>query len=552
MSMHDRPLGNDAAEKQNEELYQMVDTDVLIVGAGPTGLLLACELILNGIKAVVLDSSPGPNEEPRANGVGGLAVRLLDHRGLYADLTGLPEPPVRMPMSMFSAMRFDLSDIPSSQFYLAPVQQPRLTATLARRASTGGADLRWSRRLTALTQHDDHVSVEVDGPDGVNQITTRYLVGADGGRSATRKFARIDFPGMSSNDAVFRIGRGFGPPREWLDPATGGLNVPGYGHVTPMTFLRAGSGMFLWGQVERLSMLGTLELAPTPDDTRGGSEHPGFGDPLTVEELEASIVRVLGAPVTMTPAEDQEPLLRRFSGINSRIAAHYRCGRVLLAGDAAHVHSPLGGPGLNLCLQDAANLGWKLAAVLDGRADPTLLDTYDTERRLAAERVILHSRAQFALLRPGPEITALREVFSELLGESAVARHLADTMSGATVRYPSEPGDHPAVGYWVPDMAIDTHEGGVRRIAELARDGRPLLLDFTTGGLQQAVSDSAHLTTVTGTPVEPVGFTVRRTRDHRRSHQHGLEPRRRDMAVANPKRLTPPIQCGIELILRGG
>jgi hypothetical protein len=203
-------------------------------------------------------------------------------------------------------------------------------------------------------------------------------------------------------------------------------------------------------------------------------------------------------------------VLRRFAGINSRIAQRYRNGRVLLIGDAAHVHSPVGGPGLNLCLQDAANLGWKLANVLHGRVDPSLLDTYPTERRLAAENVMTHTRAQQALMRPGPEITALREVFGSLLSEPAVIRQLADTISGIAVRYPTELDDHPAVGYWVPDLTINTATSGVQRIAQLAHDGRPLLLDLTTGGLvAEALNDTTPVVNVvTGTPLAPVDLTA--------------------------------------------
>src|SRR6202012_5270276 len=172
--------------------------------------------------------------------------------------------------------------------------------------------------------------------------------------------------------------------------------------------------------------------------------------------------------------------LRRFRGINSRIASRYRAGRVILVGDAAHVHSPMGGPGLNLGLQDAANLGWKLAAVVSGRVESALLDTYEAERRPAAERVIMHSRAQLALVRPGPEVTALRELFSELLTEPDIVRRLSALVSGAENRYPSGRGAHPMAGYWVPDFAV-ANGGETRRVAELARTGRPLLLDVTEG-----------------------------------------------------------------------
>jgi 2-polyprenyl-6-methoxyphenol hydroxylase-like FAD-dependent oxidoreductase len=488
----------------------MTDADVVIAGGGPTGLMLACELALCGVTPIVLDSSPGPNSEPRANGIGGTAVRFLDHRGLYEELTGSSQHPQPSPVGIFSALKFDLSSIGSSQMYLLPVQQPRLARTLAERAGDSGADLRWGHRLRGFTPHPGGVTVDIDGPTGSYQINTGYLVGADGGRSLTRKLAGIGFPGMSSNDAVFRIGRGVTPPPAWVDRATGELDVPGYGPVPAITFLRAGTGMLLWAQLAGLSVVGTLELAPAPDNTRTDSEHPGFGDPLTTAELEDSLSRVLGARVPVQPAQPGgEVVLRRFAGINSRIADRYRHDRILLVGDAAHVHSPLGGPGLNLCMQDAANLGWKLAAVVRGRVAPTLLDTYDAERRLAAERVIMHSRAQFALLRPGPEITALRELFGELLNQPSVMEHLADTLAGTAVRYPTAPDDHPAVGRWVPDLTVDTSTHGVQRIAQLARDGRPLLLDFTEHGvLANTLGASPAVNAVTGTPIQPVDLTA--------------------------------------------
>ncbi|MGC2655789.1 MAG: FAD-dependent monooxygenase [Mycobacterium sp.] len=488
----------------------MTAADVVIAGGGPTGLMLAGELALGGVTPIVLDSSPGPNPEPRANGVSGTAVRFLDHRGLYEELTGSSEPPRPSPVGMFSGLRLDLSGTPSSQ-YLLPVQQPRLARTLAERAGHIGVEMRWGHSLRGFTPQQHGVVVEVDGPDGPYQINADYLVGADGGHSATRKLAGIAFPGMSSNDAVFRVGRGLMPPAEWRDPATGALNIPGHGPMPAMTFLRAGTGMFLWGQWEGLSLLGTLELAATPDNTRTDSEHAGFGDPLTTAELEDSLSRVLGVRVPVQPAPSGgEVVLRRFSGINSRAAERYRQDRVFLVGDAAHVHSPLGGPGLNLCLQDAANLGWKLAAVVRGRVDPKLLGTYEPERKLAAKQVLIHSRAQLALMRPGPEITALRELLGDLLQEAAVTRQLADTLSGTAVRYPTQPDDHPAVGHWVPDITVGTPAHGDRSIAQLARDGRPLLLDFTKRSTVAETLDGTGeaIAVVPGRPTEPVELTA--------------------------------------------
>jgi hypothetical protein len=200
--------------------------------------------------------------------------------------------------------------------------------------------------------------------------------------------------------------------------------------------------------------------------------------------------------------------LRRFSGINSRIASRYQVGRVILVGDAAHVHSPIGGPGLNLGLQDAVNLGWKLAAVLSGRVEPALLATYETERRPAAERVITQSRAQLALFRPGPEVTALRELFSELVTDPAIVRRLSDLLSGAENRYTMGADEHPLVGRWVPDFAV-AGASGTRRVAELARDGRPLLVDLTDRGeVAAALGDKEdRLTVAVGWSVDEVPAT---------------------------------------------
>lgn len=169
----------------------------------------------------------------------------------------------------------------------------------------------------------------------------------------------------------------------------------------------------------------------------------------------------------------------------------------------------MGGPGLNLGLQDAVNLGWKMAAVLRGRVAPALLDSYEAERRPAAERVIMHSRAQLALVRPGPEVTALRELFSELITDPDVVRRLAALISGSENRYGAGPDAHPLAGYWVPDFAVRT-AAGTRRVAELARDGRPLLIDLTEAGTVSATASdiSGQLTLAAGRPVGVVAATA--------------------------------------------
>lgn len=481
--------------------------DVVIAGAGPNGLMLAGELALAGIRPVVLDPMPGPNPQRRANGINGQGVRILDHRGLYGALAGTNEPPHLNPHAMFAAFPLDLTAVPDAQAFQLPIQQPRLVQVLAERAREYDGDIRWGHALTGFDQYADAVTVHVVGPEGPYDLRAKYLIGADGGTSMTRKLAGIDFPGMSSYDVVIRMGFDVLPPKEWVDPVNGGLDVPGFGRVPPLQFYRAEGGVFAYGALGGRAAVLIFELDSSPREER---REDGVESAMSLAELEASAKRVLGADVPLRPASPEGPLdLRRFSGINSRIASRYQVGRVILIGDAAHVHSPMGGPGLNLGLQDAVNLGWKLAAVLRGRVDPAMLGTYEAERRPAAERVIMHSRAQLALVRPGPEVTALRQLFSELLTDSDITRRLSDLISGAENRYLTDPDTHPLTGHWVPDFGV-ANGGETIRVAELARTGRPLLLDLTGSGVvAAAVADPAdQLTVVAGHPVGDVSATA--------------------------------------------
>jgi 2-polyprenyl-6-methoxyphenol hydroxylase-like FAD-dependent oxidoreductase len=430
-------------------------TDVLIAGGGPNGLLLACELALAGVRPVVLERLPEPTAEPRANGLVGQVVQLLDYRGLFQRFGGGAPGPTPVPAYQFGGLMLDARRLDPNPLYVLPVPQRRMEQVLEARARELGVEIRREHEVTGLSQDEDGVTVEVRGPDGDHRLRTRYLVGADGGRSLVRRLVGIDFPGTTDDTFVSRSGT-------VAIPGTGGITVPGLGRLRPFTFNRTPTGVFAFGQFQPGVYRITALEWNQPD--------PGPEGPMEIDELRAAVGRVLGADVPMTGVDG----LRRRPGVNSRQADRYRAGRVFLVGDAAHVHSGVGGPGLNLGLQDAVNLGWKLAAQVRGWAPPGLLDTYGSERQPVGERVVMHTRAQMALLSPGDNVTALRELFGELLADVDNTRRVVELMSGAEIRYGADP--HPLVGRWMPDLPL---RGPVSRVAELFRTARPVLLDLT-------------------------------------------------------------------------
>ncbi|NTY58009.1 FAD-dependent oxidoreductase [Mycolicibacterium sphagni] len=444
---------------------------VVISGAGPNGLMLACELALAGVQSTVLDVLPGPNDEPKANGLVGQVVRLLDMRGLYARITGLADPPHPSEGWIFSGMSLDFVGMDNNPMYALPIAQPKLVRFLDERARELGIDIRWGHELTGLKASGDGVELTIGTESGVYTMAASYLVGADGGRSFVRKSVGIDFPGATS-PTIARVAH-VSVPDEYVH-ADGGLDVPGFGRVA-FGHNRFDRGMVIYAPFEAdRTLLGTMEYG-TPS---GGEE------PMSLDELRESLARVLGTELPVDEPPGPGPhALRRINGQNTRQAERYREGRVLLVGDAAHVHSAMGGPGLNLGLQDVFNLGWKLAAVINGAAPDTLLDTYQAERFPVGERVMMHSMSQIALMAPGPEIAQLRKLFAEIIAVPQVTANMAALLAGSDVRY--EVGDdHPLSGYLVPDLTLD--DG--RRVASLLHKARPVLLDLCGG----AAAAGAH------------------------------------------------------------
>ncbi|BBX62149.1 FAD-dependent oxidoreductase [Mycobacterium saskatchewanense] len=437
--------------------------DIVISGAGPNGLMLACELALAGVRPVVLDKLPGPSPEPKANGLVGQVVRMLDMRGLYRAFTGDPTHPQPAGGWIFAAMTLNFQSVPDNPMYAMAIPQPRLVRLLEKRARDLGVDLRWGNELTALRHDPESVGLTVSSPGSDYRITAGHLVGADGGRSPVRKAVGIDFPGTTL-DVVGRLAHVHVPAE--LRRADGGIDIPGFGPL-PFGHTRLDTGGVIYAEFEPgQSLFGTMEFGPPVEET-----------PMSLAEVFASARRVLGVDVPFGEPKGPGPhALRRVNGQNTRHAAHYRDGRVLLLGDAAHVHSAMGGPGLNLGLQDAMNLGWKLAAHLKGDSPAGLLDTYESERHPVGERVMMHSQAQTALMLPGAEVAALRALLGELFDIHDVAKHMAALLAGSDVRY-DVGDDHRLSGWPAPELTL----ADGRRLAELLHDARPVLLDLGGG-----------------------------------------------------------------------
>ena len=508
------------------------DVGVLIAGGGPNGLMLAGELALNGVRPVVLERSAARDRPTRANGLIGRVAHVFDRRGLLTRCGMRDGPPPAAPFFQFGGLPLDLRDLTGNPMTVVPVTQPRVEEVLEERARELGADIRRGHELTGFTDAGDadgRVDCAVRGPDGTYRVRARYLIGADGSRSAVRKAAGIGFPGGGRDDFVARVAEVVVPDE--LRAPDGGLDVPGAGR-TPLGFTRTASGVFTTAELPTgVRLVGTNEWHRPPPE-----------GPMTLDELRASVRRVLGADLPMRAPDGPGPHRLFRHTLVSRCADRYRAGHVLLIGDAAHIQFGIGGPGLNLGLQDAVNLGWKLAAEVRGTAPAGLLDTYDAEHRPVAGRVLMQTRAQVALLAADDEVTGLRELFAELLREPAALRHVAATMAGADVRYPprvSTPAAHPLAGDWAPDLpvrlvprprpapanagapgrqataaagdgaahpdrdGVGAEAGCATRVAVLQRTGRPLLITLTespeptgpaartAGGTPTAAADTA-------------------------------------------------------------
>ncbi|MFC4112871.1 FAD-dependent monooxygenase [Nonomuraea zeae] len=454
----------------------MTNTDVIIVGAGPTGLMLAAELRLAGVRPLLLERQPQRRDTPKAGGLGGQILELLRHRGLLDRFQAACTGPAPAPRFPFGGVHLDFTQLTDPPLHALPLPQQELERLLEERAGELGADVRRGHQVVGVSQDDAAVRVDVQGPDGPYQASARYLVGCDGARSRVRDRAGIGFPGTTYPE-VNRLAQ-VTLPETVTVLGNGDLDVPGFGTIRA-GFTRTDQGLFGVGSSpgSQAVSLYTIEDESTEYDD---------DVPMTLTELQDSVHRVLGVHLPLAGSAR----LSRFT-FKARQAERYRHGRILLAGDAAHLF-PATGVALNAGLLDAVNLAWKLAADLDGWAPSGLLDTYHTERHLAGARTMLHARAQVALRRGhDPAAEALREVFSELLTDEQPLRRMGALVAGSDVRYPMS-GSHPLAGTFAPDLTLHTDQG-MTSLAELMHTGRPVLLDLAgRPDLREIAGDWRH------------------------------------------------------------
>jgi 2-polyprenyl-6-methoxyphenol hydroxylase-like FAD-dependent oxidoreductase len=461
--------------------------DVVIVGSGPTGLMLAAELRLGGADPVVLERLPEISQIPKGNGLIGQIVPTLDYRGLADRFRAETTFTGAVPQFPFGSVPLDFSRLGTGPLHIMAMPQRKLEQVLGEWLRDLGGSVRRGHEVLGLSQSGDGsaVTLHVRGPDGDYQVRTRYVVGCDGAHSLVRKQAGIGFPGVTSSDTS-RIGRVFLPTVR-ITPDGGHADVPGVGRVPLMITTQTPRGGYSLAPLTSLDKTAApgVFIFYTREDDSSAPDAPDV--PMTLDELRSSARRVLGADVPMT---DPQWLTRTVG--NSRQADRYRAGPVLLAGDAAHIFGA--GGSLNAGLLDAVNLGWKLAAHIAGWAPEGLLDSYHAERHRAGQRAILQTRAQKALSASDEYAAALRELFGELMQFAEPLRHLGMIMEGSDVRYEMPNGQarpHPLAGRFAPDLRLDTG-GGVTRVAELVRPAHGVLLDLSGSGTAVGPQTGAH------------------------------------------------------------
>ncbi|HLH04590.1 MAG TPA: FAD-dependent monooxygenase [Bryobacteraceae bacterium] len=410
---------------------------VVIAGGGPTGLMLAGELALAGVDVAVIERRE--TQELTGLRAGGLHIRtleLLDQRGIADRFLSQGQ---RIPGAFFGGITLDMSDTPTRHNYFLALWQTRIECTLAEWVAELRVPLYRGHELTGFAQDEDGVTVELSSGQS---LRAKYLVGCDGGRSRVRKKAEIDFPGWDASTS-------------YLIAEIETTEEPAWG------IRRSEKGINAIAKVDDAG----YARAVLNENQVGQSDEP------TLDDVRSALISVYGTDYGLRSAG----YISRFSDM-TRQAASYRNGRVLLAGDAAHVHSPKSGQGLNIGIQDAVNLGWKLAQVVHGTSPESLLDSYHAERHPVGARVLRNTMALTALDRGEDRVDALREMMCELLQSDEPRRHYVAMISGLDIRYELGKG-HPLLGRRMPDLDLISTDGSVR-VYTLLHTGRPVFLNL--------------------------------------------------------------------------
>jgi len=417
------------------------DHAVVVAGAGPTGLMLGCELALAGVDVAIVERRPNHDLiGARALGVHSRTIEVLDQRGIADRFLSQG---YTAQVTRFAGVRLDISDFPTRHPYGLALPQKHIERLLADWAGELAVPIYRGREVTGIAQDDTGVDVQLSGGPS---LRAGYLVGCDGGGSLIRRAASIDFSGSDPTTSSLIAEVEMAEEPEW-GIRHDALGVHGVG---------------------KLEDGGPIRVMVT-------EEHLGPTTEPTLRDLSEALIAVYGTDYGIHSPTS----ISRFTDA-ARQAASYRDRRVLLAGDAAHVHPPVGGQGLGIGVQDAVNLGWKLAQVVNQTSPESLLDTYHAERHPVAARVLRNTMAQTALGRPDDRVKALNDIISELLSMDEPRKRFAAMMSGLDIHY--DLGDeHPLLGRRIPDIDLATADGPVRVFA-LLHDARPLLLNFREPG----------------------------------------------------------------------
>ncbi|MEU8331769.1 rifampin monooxygenase [Micromonospora sp. NPDC048839] len=439
--------------------------DVIIAGCGPTGAMLAAELRLHEVRVLVLEKETEPASFVRIVGLHMRSLELMAMRGLLDRV--LPHGRRRPAAGFFAAIAKPApKGLDSAYAYLLGIPQPVIVNVLEERALELGAQVRHGCAVADVRQDDEGVTVLL--ADG-ERLRSRYLVGCDGGRSTVRKLLGVGFPGEPARTETL-----MGEMKVGMPPEEVAATVTALGEAPQRFWLRPfGGGVY--------SVL--VPAAGVSDRT----------EPPTLEDFQQQLRSIAGTDFGVHSPR----WLSRF-GDATRLAERYRVGRVLLAGDAAHIHPPIGGQGLNLGVQDAVNLGWKLAGRIRGWAPDALLDTYQAERRPVAEDVLDNTRAQTELLSTEPGPRAVRRLLSELMDFDEVNRYLLEKITAVAIRYDFGAGPD-LLGRRLGDVAVK--QGN---LYGLLHRGRGLLLDrterLTVGGWSDRVDHLADPTAALDVP----------------------------------------------------